>query len=118
MTPTEMLKTLDDLDAEWEKLASFLPEEQQAQLRQKKAEREKLHQEREALVKKCHPNDNHWPPHPDCPACQKIFQMLECQARKVLTEEEAKDEKKLEEKVWEIFEERYTKRKEDASKQG
>lgn len=31
-------------------------------------------QEREELVKKCHPDGKCWPPHPDCPACQKLIQ--------------------------------------------
>lgn len=34
----------------------------------------RLKQEREDLVKKCHPDGKCWPLHPDCPACQKIIQ--------------------------------------------
>lgn len=27
---------------------------------------------REAKVKECHPDGGHWPPHGDCPLCQKV----------------------------------------------
>jgi hypothetical protein len=40
-------------------------------------------QEREDLVKKCHPNGKCWPLHPDCPACQKI--MKPCQHSSFIT---------------------------------
>ena len=37
--------------------------------------------EREAKVNECHPNGNHWPPHKDCPACQKVAQKWDKIAR-------------------------------------
>lgn len=41
-----------------------------------------LRAEREAKVKECHPTGDHWPPHPECPACQKLAQMWDAQAKK------------------------------------
>ena len=37
--------------------------------------------EREAKVKECHPSGECWPPHPDCPLCQKVAAMWDKKAR-------------------------------------
>ena len=37
---------------------------------------------RDDKVKACHPNGEHWPPHPECPCCQKVAEMWDLQARK------------------------------------
>lgn len=29
-------------------------------------------QQRDAKIKECHPDGGHWPPHSDCPLCQKV----------------------------------------------
>jgi tRNA U54 and U55 pseudouridine synthase Pus10 len=42
-----------------------------------KAERERKQSEFEAKVKACHPDGNHFPPHEECPLCQKVFQRFE-----------------------------------------
>lgn len=41
-----------------------------------------LREGRDAQVLACHPTGEHWPPHPDCPACQKVAQMWNNQAKK------------------------------------
>lgn len=111
MTIEILEKELQEIDAAWMSLVEILPDEDKQVLLQKRAEVAERRRQREELVKKCHPNDNHWPPHEECPVCQKIFQKLENEAKAILGEEDSKDEEKLEEKVWEIFEKKYLKPK-------
>lgn len=104
----DLEKELEEIESQFLKLAVFVGDDLTFRLLEAKKRRIQRHQEREALVKKCHPDGNHWPPHDECPACQKIFQRLENEARAELGEV-AKDQKKLEDKVVEIFERKYIK---------
>lgn len=103
-------KELLEIENEFLKLAEGLPSGEDFVFRLLEAKKHRIqrHQEQEALIKKCHPDGNHWPPHEECPACQKVFQRLENTARAELGED-AQDQKKLEDKMVEIFERKYTK---------
>jgi len=37
---------------------------------------------RDDKVKECHPDGVHWPPHPECPCCQKVAETWDAQAKK------------------------------------
>lgn len=61
----------DTFDAIIDKMHELFPDmrEEIEQTRAKAAARKA---EREELAKRCHPNGE-WPPHHDCPACQKLI---------------------------------------------
>ena len=111
-------KELQAIDDAWMSIVNILPDEDKHLLLQVREEIKEQRRQREELVKKCHPNDNHWPPNEECPVCQKIFQKLENEAKTVLSEDDFKDAKKLEDKIWEIFEKKYLKGPSNVSEQG
>lgn len=85
-------------------LAQLGPE-QAAFVRNARLEREKRKQEREALMAKCHPDGGHWPPHEECPACQKLLQMVENKAKERCKNPE--DMEELEKHFWDVMKEKY-----------
>lgn len=101
------------LDQTWDDLANKFAEVcpdmkgEIAAIRAKGAQQKK---EREELVKKCHPDDNHWPPNVECPICQKLLGRVENLAKQRC--KDPADDKELQEKFDEVFEELYFKKKE------
>lgn len=81
-----------------------------AAIRARGAQRKK---DREELVKKCHPdNDNHWPPNIECPVCQKLLGRVENLAKQRC--KDPNDDKELQEKFDEVFDELYLKKPDPA----
>jgi hypothetical protein len=113
----EVEQALQQIEEQYDRLADLLPSCEREAYRKRKEEAIERRRQREELVKRCHPDGSHWPPHPECPACQKLMGMLENQARVILGED-AKDEKKLEEKFWELFEKKYVKKPTEAVQEG
>jgi hypothetical protein len=108
--------TLEDV---WDDLANKVAEicpdmkGEIAAIRAKGAQQKK---EREELVKKCHPdNTNHWPPNIECPVCQKLLGRVENLAKNRCTNPD--DDKELQEKFDEVFEELYLKKSEPENKE-
>lgn len=64
------------LRADLFKLADMMPDgaEFKASLEENDKKIQELVNNREAKVKECHPDGKHWPPHEECPLCQKVAQ--------------------------------------------
>jgi hypothetical protein len=110
----ELKKTQAEIEAMWDDLADKIGEVypdmkgEIAAVRARGAQRKK---ERDELIKKCHPdNDNHWPPHDECPVCQKMLGRVENLARQRCAD--PNNEEELATKFKEVFEELYCKKPE------
>lgn len=106
-TQGKMENLWDDLA---DKVASICPDMKGeiAAIRAKGAQRKK---ERDELIAKCHPDpNNHWPPHEECPVCQKLLNRVENIAKQRCTD--PNNEEELGTKFKEVFEELYCKKPE------
>ena len=115
-------KELQEIDNQWLQLIEKFPDDQKqaflAMRQQLHDKQEKHRQEQEALIKRCHPTNDHWPPHSECPICQMVIGKIEMEA-KILLGLDAADPQKLEDMTVKLFEERYLKGwKSDASDKG
>ena len=58
------------LDAILNSLAKMLPTDE---IKNFKEKRQQQKEELEKQIKLFHPDDKHWPPHPNCPICAKVM---------------------------------------------
>ena len=106
-------KAQADLETAWDELANKMAEtcpDMKDEIAALRAKAQLQRQQREELVKKCHPNDDHWPPNKDCPVCQKLLERVENVAKQRCTNPD--DDAELQEKFDQAFEELYFKREE------